>query len=110
MNLFTCSVISCKTTITPTVLSFSFLNGAKYAFTNEADLLALDEIQAVYIASPVFAHKEQAFAAAKAKKEFAEANELVQKSVDGTKKATKADKYKTYLLLFFLIFNIFYTI
>ena len=42
--------------------------GAKYAFTNEADLLALDEIEAVYIASPVFAHKAQAVAAAKAKK------------------------------------------
>ena len=42
--------------------------GAKYAFTNYEDLLALDEIDAVYIASPVFAHKEQAFAAAKAKK------------------------------------------
>ena len=42
--------------------------GAKYAFTSYEDLLALDEIDAVYIASPVFAHKEQAFAAAKAKK------------------------------------------
>ncbi len=42
--------------------------GAKYAFTNYEDLLALDEIEAVYIASPVFCHKEQALAAAKAKK------------------------------------------
>lgn len=41
---------------------------AKYAFDNIEDLLAIDEIQAVYIASPVFCHKEQAFAAAKAKK------------------------------------------
>ena len=41
---------------------------AKYAFDNYQDLLALDEIDVVYIASPVFAHKEQAFAAAKAKK------------------------------------------
>lgn len=41
---------------------------AKYAFDNIEELLALDEIQAVYIASPVFCHKEQAFAAAKAKK------------------------------------------
>ena len=41
---------------------------AKYAFTNEADLLAIDEIDAVYIASPVFCHKAQALAAAKAKK------------------------------------------
>ena len=42
--------------------------GAKYAFTNYEDLLALDEIEAVYIASPVFCHKEQALAAAKAGK------------------------------------------
>lgn len=42
--------------------------GAKYAFTNYEELLALDEIEAVYIASPVFCHKEQALAAAKAKK------------------------------------------
>lgn len=41
---------------------------AKYAFDNIEELLAIDEIQAVYIASPVFCHKEQAFAAAKAKK------------------------------------------
>ena len=41
---------------------------AKYAFTNYEDLLALDEIEAVYIASPVFCHKEQALAAARAKK------------------------------------------
>lgn len=54
---------------------------AKYAFTDEADLLALDEIQAVYIASPVFAHKEQAFAAAKAKKDI-----LIEKPVGMTSK------------------------
>ena len=41
---------------------------AKYAFTDYRELLALDEIEAVYIASPVFCHKEQAIAAAKAKK------------------------------------------
>jgi predicted dehydrogenase len=41
---------------------------AKYSFDNIADLLGLHEIQAVYIASPVFCHKEQAIAAAKAKK------------------------------------------
>ena len=52
---------------------------AKYAFTDEADLLALDEIQAVYIASPVFAHKEQAFAAAKAGKDI-----LIEKPVGMT--------------------------
>ena len=42
--------------------------GAKYAFTKYEDVLALPEIEAVYIASPVFFHKEQAIAAAKAKK------------------------------------------
>ena len=45
---------------------------AKYnvdnAFDNYDYLLAMDEIQAVYIASPVFCHKEQCIAAAKAKK------------------------------------------
>ncbi|MBQ8816700.1 MAG: Gfo/Idh/MocA family oxidoreductase [Lachnospiraceae bacterium] len=41
---------------------------AKYALDNVEELLAIDEIQAVYIASPVFCHKEQAFAAAKAGK------------------------------------------
>lgn len=42
--------------------------GAKYAFDKFEDILALDEVDAVYIASPVFCHKEQALAAAKAKK------------------------------------------
>ena len=42
--------------------------GAKYAFTRYEELLALDEIEAVYIASPVFCHKEQALAAARAGK------------------------------------------
>ena len=42
--------------------------GAKYAFNNYEDILAQDEIEAVYIASPVFFHKEQAIKAAKAKK------------------------------------------
>ena len=42
--------------------------GAKYAFTKYEDVLALPEIEAVYIASPVFFHKEQAIAAARAKK------------------------------------------
>ncbi len=49
---------------------------AKYAFDKAEDLLALDEIQAVYIASPVFCHKEQAMAAAKAKKDI-----LIEKPV-----------------------------
>lgn len=42
--------------------------GADYAFDNYEALLALPEIDAVYIASPVFAHKEQALAAVKAGK------------------------------------------
>jgi len=42
--------------------------GAKYAFTKFEDVLALNEVDVVYIASPVFCHKEQAIAAAKAKK------------------------------------------
>lgn len=41
---------------------------AKYAFDNYEAILKQDEIEAVYIASPVFFHKEQAIAAAKAKK------------------------------------------
>ncbi|MBQ2696096.1 MAG: Gfo/Idh/MocA family oxidoreductase [Clostridia bacterium] len=41
---------------------------AKYAFTKIEDLLSLAEIEAVYIASPVFCHKEQCLLAAKAKK------------------------------------------
>ena len=42
--------------------------GAKYAFSTIEELLAVDEIEAVYIASPVFCHKEQCEMAAKAKK------------------------------------------
>ncbi len=49
---------------------------AKFAFDNAEDLLAIDEIEAVYIASPVFCHKEQAFSAAKAKKDI-----LIEKPV-----------------------------
>ncbi len=41
---------------------------AKYAFNNIEELLALDEIDVVYIATPVFCHKEQAIAAANAGK------------------------------------------
>ncbi len=52
---------------------------AKYAFDDMNELLALDEIQAVYIASPVFCHKEQALAAAKAKKDI-----LIEKPVGMT--------------------------
>ena len=50
--------------------------GAKFAFDNIEELLALEEIQAVYIATPVFCHKAQAFAAAKAKKDI-----LIEKPV-----------------------------
>ena len=42
--------------------------GAKFSFTDEAQLLAVDGIDAVYIATPVFCHKKQAFAAAEAGK------------------------------------------
>ena len=42
--------------------------GAKYAFDKYEDVIALDEIDAVYIATPVFCHKEQAIACAKAGK------------------------------------------
>lgn len=41
---------------------------AKYAFDNVEELLAIDEIDAVYIATPVFCHKEQVMQAAAAKK------------------------------------------
>ncbi len=42
--------------------------GVKYAFATVEEVLALDEIDAVYIATPVFCHKAQAMAAADAKK------------------------------------------
>ena len=42
--------------------------GAKYAFTEIEPLLALAEIDAVYIATPVFCHKEQVIMAADAGK------------------------------------------
>ncbi len=42
--------------------------GAKLATDKYEDILAMDEVDAVYIASPVFCHKEQALAAAKAGK------------------------------------------
>ncbi len=42
--------------------------GAKYAFTTAEELLAIDEIEAVYIASPVAFHMDQTIKAAKAKK------------------------------------------
>ena len=42
--------------------------GAVYAFDNFEEVLNLPEVEAVYIASPVFCHKEQALKAAKAGK------------------------------------------
>ncbi len=54
---------------------------AKYAFDNVEELLALDEIEAVYIASPVFCHKEQAYKAADAGKHI-----LIEKPVGLTSK------------------------
>lgn len=42
--------------------------GAKYSFDNIDDLLNIEEIDAVYIATPVFCHKEQVMKAAAAKK------------------------------------------
>ncbi len=41
---------------------------AKYSFDTVEDLLSLDEVQAIYIGTPVFCHKEQAITCAKAKK------------------------------------------
>lgn len=62
--------------------------GAKYAFSDMNELLAIDEIEAVYIASPVFCHKAQVEAAAKAGKhillekpigiDIAEAEEIIK--------------------------------
>ncbi len=42
--------------------------GVKYAFDTIEEVLALEEIDAVYIATPVFCHKEQAMKVAKAGK------------------------------------------
>ena len=53
--------------------------GAKYAFDNFNDLLAIPEIEAVYIASPVFAHREQALASAQAGKHI-----LIEKPIGRT--------------------------
>lgn len=62
---------------------------AKYAFDNIEELLAIDEIEAVYIASPVFCHKEQAMKAADAKKHI-----LIEKPVGLTSK--EAEKIAAY--------------
>lgn len=62
---------------------------AKYAFDKMEDVLAIDEIQAVYIASPVFCHKEQAMAAADAGKDI-----LIEKPVGLT--AAEAEEIAEY--------------
>ncbi len=62
---------------------------AKYAFDKMEDVLAIDEIDAVYIASPVFCHKEQAFAAADAGKHI-----LIEKPVGLT--AAEAEEIAAY--------------
>lgn len=62
---------------------------AYYAFNKVQDMCALEEIDAVYIASPVFYHKEQAFMAAKAKKHI-----LIEKPVALTShEAIEIDSY-----------------
>ena len=62
---------------------------AKYAFDKMEDVLSIDEIQAVYIASPVFCHKEQAMAAADAGKDI-----LIEKPVGLT--AAEAEEIAAY--------------
>ena len=57
---------------------------AKYAFTTVEKLLSIDEIEAVYIASPVFCHKEQAIKAANAKKDI-----LIEKPIGLTSEESK---------------------
>ncbi len=66
--------------------------GVKYAFTEEKDLLALEEIDAVYIASPVFCHKPQALAAARAKKHILLEKPLALSSGDSIEIAEECQK------------------
>lgn len=62
---------------------------AHYAFDKVQDVCALEEIDAIYIASPVSYHKEQAFMAAKAKKHI-----LIEKPVALTSdEAIEIDSY-----------------
>ena len=70
--------------------------GAKYAFTKYEDVLAVDEIEAVYIASPVFFHKEQAIAAANAKKHILLEKPVALTVADGEeiKKVCEANNVK----------------
>ncbi len=57
--------------------------GCKYAYDNEADLLANPEVDAVYIASPVFLHAKQAMAAADAGKHILIEKPLAMTAVEG---------------------------
>ena len=59
--------------------------GCKKAYTSEADLLADPEIDAVYIASPVFLHAKQAMAAADAGKHILIEKPLAMTSEEGQK-------------------------
>ena len=59
--------------------------GCKKAYTTEADLLADPEIDAVYIASPVFLHAKQAMAAADAGKHILIEKPLAMTSEEGQK-------------------------
>lgn len=58
--------------------------GAKYAFSTVEELLAVDEIEAVYIATPVVCHREQAMAAADAGKHI-----LLEKPIALTSKESQ---------------------
>ena len=59
--------------------------GCKKAYDNEADLLADPEVDAVYIASPVFLHAKQAMAAADAGKHILIEKPLAMTSEEGQK-------------------------
>ncbi len=65
--------------------------GAAYAFDNTEDLLALKEIDAVYIASPVFCHKRQAMDAVAAKKHILLEKPMTLTSKDSEEVAKAAD-------------------
>ncbi|MBE7035139.1 MAG: Gfo/Idh/MocA family oxidoreductase [Ruminococcaceae bacterium] len=66
---------------------------AQYAFTTVEDLLALDEIQAVYIASPVAFHQAQTEAAAKAGKHILLEKPMTLSSAKSQEIADVCEKY-----------------
>ncbi|MBQ9737470.1 MAG: Gfo/Idh/MocA family oxidoreductase, partial [Clostridia bacterium] len=66
--------------------------GAKYAFDNVEELLAVDEIEAVYIASPVAFHMEQTKAAAEAKKHILLEKPMTLSSQESEELAAICDK------------------